>query len=368
MITKVYHASVSGIFDNKVRRVPWSDIPVMEFTEMTNFQNADALICAANAFEIVCKEIENDHVEGLKIYDLREILNDYLVFIKEHPNENKSSYLYGDIDVQDIVRKYYFFAGEDDSYMDNRVVFSYFVLIITQKCSLHCKYCGAFCSKYKPQRDYDIRLLKNNMRVLLDAIDGVTELELMGGEPFLYSELDELLRWCIEQNKIHAIKIVTNGTIIPKENIWKLLKHYKVKLVIDDYGEISRNLEKLVELSKLYQVRFEVQKLQTWYQLEPIVKKELQQSYIEQVFHECEFRNCSGILNGKFYRCLTGGHMDNLGLSWGVDGDYVQIEGKQWDTTALRVGIQRLLNINYLESCYFCNYCNHMKTKVAEQE
>lgn len=371
VITKLYRASISAVFDNKCLNVPWTNQLVMRTAEMKKYKDADVIICAANAFDTLCEEGQKHQEQGIKIYDMKEILEDYLEYITKHPDELKSTNLYGDIDVQDIVERYCFFAdgGEKNSYYQNKITLPYFVLSITSKCSLRCKYCGALCTKYNPQRDYSFDSLKGPMEVLLEAIDGITELELMGGEPFLHSEFNTVLSWCIAQKKIRAVKIVTNGTIVPQDDTWNILRHNKVKLVIDDYGSLSRNLGRLVELSEEYNVRYEVLKLSTWYQyVDPIVKKNMSQDNLKEIFLSCLLKNCTGILDGKLYRCLFAGQMDVLNLSSNIENDYIQISGVDWDPNELRSEIRSLLNVQYLKSCDYCNYCNATEIKVAEQE
>lgn len=366
VITELYHTSVHAILDNKVREVPWADIPVKRSAELAEYRDADVLICAANAFDMLCKEVEQYRGQGVRMYDLRGMLNEYMQYAATCKNQIETSYLYGDIDLQDIVMRYCFFAGEKNNYLD-KLTLPYCVLCITSKCSLRCKNCAAFITRYNPQKDYSFVELKRNLGALLEAVDGITELELMGGEPFLHTEFDVILQWCIEQDKIHAIKIISNGTIVPKDSTWNLLKNNKVKLVIDDYGSLSKSLEKLIGLSQNYRVRYEVQKLQTWYQLEPVLKKGFSEDSLEQIYQGCTFRTCLGVTNGRFYHCNVSGHMNTTGLITDEESDFIQLEGKDWKPIELRETIKNFLQIRYLKSCDYCNYCSKKEIEVAEQ-
>lgn len=366
VITGIYHASVQAIVDNKVREVPWADIPVKRSAELARYRNADVLICAANAFGELCKEVGQLNGQGVRMYDLRGMLNEYMQYANTCKEQTETFCLWGEIDLQDIVMRYCFFAGEENGYQD-KLTLPYCVLCITSKCSLRCKNCAAFITRYNPQKDYTFAELKRNLGTLLEAVDGITELELMGGEPFLHTEFDVILQWCIEQVKIRAVKIISNGTIVPKDHTWNLLKNHKVKLVLDDYGSLSGSLDKLTKLSQNYKVRYEVQKLQTWYQLEPVLKKGFSEDNLEQIYQGCTFRTCLGVTNGRFYHCNVSGHMNTTGLITDEESDFIQLEGKEWEPAKLRETIKKFLKIKYLRSCDYCNYYSKKEIEVAEQ-
>lgn len=59
-------------------------------------------------------------------------------------------------------------------------------------------YCVAFITRYQNKKDYTLAYVKDNLGKVIDAIDGIIELELMGGEPFLCREFDDILLWCIQ--------------------------------------------------------------------------------------------------------------------------------------------------------------------------
>ena len=189
----------------------------------------------------------------------------------------------------------------------------------------------------------------------------------MGGEPFLHSHLDDILSWCIKQDKIHAIKIVTNGTIMPKETTWQVMRHNKVKLVIDDYGKLSKEFEAIITHAKNLGIRYEKQCLQTWYQLEPISKKNFSTKKIKSIFQNCNFKTCIGMTNGRFYHCNVAGHMHTVGLLSDQDSDYVELDNKEWSKPDLRNEIYKLINIEYLNACDYCNYSSNREIPVAKQ-
>lgn len=128
-----------------------------------------------------------------------------------------------------------------------------FLVVITgTACSLKCRDCANFIP-YAPldTRHYPLGDLKANIAKVLSAVDEITSLQVQGGEPFLYKELDALLDYLIAQKKIKSIVIATNGTIIPSWSILPYLQNKKVEVRISDYGNIVKdNLPQLVQFLK----------------------------------------------------------------------------------------------------------------------
>lgn len=367
VITDVWNGKIEAVVDNKYSRAPWYNGDLMRSEKLRGeeYSHADILICAANAFQTIYEAL-GSLGEDIRIFDLRNILLEYKNYYKESDVPVQSPYLYGDIDIDEICLRYNYYAGEDNGYCD-QIYLPYCVLCITTKCSLRCKNCAAFITHYKPQKDYSLGYIKKNFGLLLEALDGIQELELMGGEPFLHSDFDAVLQWCIEQDKIHAVKIVTNGTVMPKETTWQIMKHNKVKLVIDNYGELSRAYAAMISRARESGVRYEEQNLQIWYQLEPIVRKDISEKDLKKIYHNCNFKTCIGMTNGRFYHCNVAGHMNTAGLLSDQESDYVQLENMEWSREELRDAIRELLAIDYLKACDYCNYPANIEIPVAEQ-
>lgn len=366
VLSKVYGKDIEAVIDNKQREVPWAKIKVIRTKDLEKYSGIDILVCAANAFGQIVKEAEKYKERDIRLFDCKEILTDYKAAVEKKMIPAESAYMYGDLNLDEMILKYNFYAGEKNGY-DQHIFLSYCVLCITSKCSLKCKNCAAFISKYQVPSDYSLEYVKNVFGKFLNAVDGIQELELMGGEPFLCKEFDDILEWCLVQEKIRAVKIITNGTIIPAEKTWNLLNNSKVKLVIDDYGRLSRCYQELIELSKAHHVRYEEQKLQTWYQLEPITQKGNTDQRKKEIFQDCTFRTCIGVTNGRLYHCNVAGHMNTTGLLSDEESDFIELQRKDWDSKELKDAVRSFLALPYLQACDYCNYSSYVEVLVAEQ-
>lgn len=366
MITSIYGGQVDAIVENRYSKLNWTNCRIIRSSDLESLRDAKVLICGANSFENIRSQIEQYTDNNLEAFDICEVLRDYRTVYQQDEGKITNSYLYGDLDVDEIVERYEYFAGKNTVY-GKKLYLSYCVLCITNKCSLKCKDCAAFIPKYKEKNDYSLAYVAENLGKILTAVDGIMELELMGGEPFLCTEFDEILAWCIEQKKIRAIKIVTNGTILPKAQTWKLLKNQKVKLVIDDYGKISYRFQEIVDRAQNEHVRYDKQNLQSWYRLEPIERHGFSVQQLEKIYKECNFRTCIGLTNGRFYHCNAAGHMNTVGILRDEDSDYLQIAGINWNAVELREKLRDFLTKPYIKACDFCNLYMNEEIPVAMQ-
>ncbi len=364
----VYGRDVEAFVDNKSAVIPWLNRKTIRSSGLLRFHDCDVLCCAAGGLRVMEEEAKKYESNGLRFFNIRDILKIYIEKVASGELTASSSYLYGTLDLDEMQEKYEYYCGSNNDY-GKKIYLGYCVLCITTKCSLRCKECASFVNYYHPQSDYSLMNIKEYFGRFLSVIDGIQELELMGGEPFLCGEFNEILQWCIDQSKIHAIKIITNGTILPSQKTLRLLSDNKVKLVIDDYGALSRKLPTIVEEAAKFKIRYEIQSLQTWYSLIPQKSDERKNSkQIKAIYENCMFRSCIGVTNGRLYHCNVAGHMHNVGLLVDTEMQYVDLKDKTVTNEELRQAIQEYLEIPYLYACGYCSYSSHIEVPVAEQE
>lgn len=351
------------IIDATYQSAPFSDVEVLKPESLKALKGRNILICGANGFEGMVTYLNSIGYDNF--YDICEMLNEFETNYQE--NEFQSSYLYGELNVSEIIARYHYYAGIENGY-NTKTYLSYCVLPITNKCSLRCKKCAAFIPEYIEHNDYTLDYVKNIMGLFLQTIDGIQELEIMGGEPFMCLEFLPILEWCIAQKKINAIKIVTNATIIPSNDIVQLLKNSKVKLVLDDYKEHSPQLDMLVEIARKNQIRYYIQKLNTWYDVNSIDNQGQSIEELKNHFAGCIMRNCVGITNGRLYHCNVAGHMHNLKKIPDLPEDYIDLYNNKFSLIELRDKIKKFVKKDYLEACNYCTLWHKREILVAEQE
>ena len=105
--------------------------------------------------------------------------------------------------------------------------------ILTSKCNYKCSFCN------HPKMTQVDQMPKEKWKeILLQLKDwlGFYRINFLGGEPFLYPDLFELLGFCKDQGIMAGI--TTNGWFLTKENCQELSKYdlFNISLSVDGYG------------------------------------------------------------------------------------------------------------------------------------
>lgn len=87
-------------------------------------------------------------------------------------------------------------------------------LVLTTECNYKCKYCFAEGEKDKEKRFLDIEDLKKIL--LISKEFGITNIKLTGGEPLLYPDIEELLKY-IREIQIPYVDMTTNISCLNKK-------------------------------------------------------------------------------------------------------------------------------------------------------
>ena len=96
---------------------------------------------------------------------------------------------------------------------------------INNECNLNCKHC-----RVSEKNDNEKLSLKEAKSLLAECwYNGITMLNLSGGEPFLRDDIFEILDYA---EKFEDIVITTNGTLLNKEKCKKLSTYKNIKLSI----------------------------------------------------------------------------------------------------------------------------------------
>lgn len=129
------------------------------------------------------------------------------------------------------------FAEEWNLRWRNKCVLSKIDTVITSRCTLRCKNCNLFISHAPVQCDIDLKRLKKNFDVFFESVDYVYEYTLLGGEPLLHKSIAEIISYLGNRygKRIGRINLISNGTVIPNNDVIDILKKYHVTIHISDY-------------------------------------------------------------------------------------------------------------------------------------
>ena len=243
----------------------------------------------------------------------------------------------------------------------------YLEIPITTKCSLRCKYCSNLIPCYKKPKDYDINILTKSINTFLKCINKIVYVRVLGGEPFLSKNLNKVLRTLLKSNKIQRIEIVTNGTIIPKEQeVIKKLKDKRVIVCISQYPIV--NYQKLVTFLKTNNINYRIDKMTYWMNYGDIKKRNKTKKELQKQFAKCN-HVCKSLINGQFHLCPRSSHGTDLKIIQNNKKDYVDLLDTTLTLEDKKEKLQLLLKKKYIEACNYCDYGTKKSKKipVAEQ-
>lgn len=232
-------------------------------------------------------------------------------------------------------------------------------LIVTDKCTLKCDKCRALMPDMCNPKDEDLDKVLEEMDIILDAVDDIIDFEPIGGEPFLYKYLPEVLDYACLSDKINTVVISTNGTIIPNERLLMALKNKKVFVNISDYGYICP-LSKLVKCFEDNGILFEVESNQTWFDVGDTTYRNRDEKQLMDEFENCYCQYLvKYVWNKKIWVCPRAPRLKSLGIT--TDERDYSVLSKEDNAEIVRKKILDLYRRRYANAC---NYCDQGNLKI----
>lgn len=259
-----------------------------------------------------------------------------------------------------------------NSIFKNDFNIKYIEIVLTTKCTLNCKGCSALMDYYDKRNDMSLDKNIKSLKRILDSCDSIDHLRLLGGEPLLYPNLYEMLYFIKNQEKINRVSIVTNGTLLIKDNkILDILKDSKFDVFISDYGKISRKKDELIKLLKTNNIRYILgNKDFMWRDYGDLECRNRKKSQLKKQFLNCEIM-CTSILNGNIFHCPRNSHGTNLKKIPLKEQDYVNLLDDNIDIEQLRKKLYKFFYkyTPYVEACNHCDYATkELKSIPAGQQ
>lgn len=249
-------------------------------------------------------------------------------------------------------------------YANNQLYIELAQISLTERCSLKCKKCAHACYAVDSKaQDMSLETAKKSADFFFRYVDIIREFVLIGGEPFLYRDLADIIEYVGEnyRDKIVDFSITTNGTIIPDSAILELCRKYHIIIRISNYSATIKGLEKKYErlLKKLddHQVLYSMGNKETqWmdYGFETLCRNETEEELI-QVFDRCK-TPCREIRGSRYYYCVMARSVsDNLKLNVGKD-DYLELADlSNQDKKVILEFDKGYSDKGYLDMCNHCN-------------
>lgn len=290
--------------------------------------------------------------------------------LEKHEYQEKENFWHYDEFVKDIfpILSFYYFHK----------LFVYLAQIsVTERCTLHCRKCAHACNKVDiMSQDMTLETAKASADFFFQYVDIVNEFVLIGGEPFLYADLEELVDYIggKYRDKMLMFSITTNGTILPNDRMIELCKKYCITIRVSDYSDTLPKLKSRYEL--LYQKLSEVEtivwktsKKDSWfdYGFEEVDRGENTDCLIK-TFDNCR-TDCREIRGSRYYYCVMARSVpENMQWKIGAD-DYLELYGLKNKKEFFEYQ-QGFSEKGYLDMCRHCRGAEAVRVLIsaAEQE
>ncbi len=228
---------------------------------------------------------------------------------------------------------------------------------ITEKCSLKCKDCSNLMQYYKKPIDTDYDILVKAMDKIMNSVDFIDELRVLGGDPFMYKELSKIINKLSTYKNVERIVVYTNAKFIPKNRNLDYLRLPRVILDITNYGEASSAADKFVDFAKKEGIAYSMNHCNTWQDCGRIVPKSNKtEKELEHQFNNCCNSDLISLLHGKLFRCPFSANGVNLKAFAANKDDEIDLNDDSMSKKDLRDKIMYLaFGKKFLTACRFCN-------------
>lgn len=283
----------------------------------------------------------------------------------------------------------------EKGYVENVNFFDYFVFLqifllyrrgelysrrldisLTEKCTLKCRKCNMFMPYFSKPRELEKETVIQEVDNYFKLVDYVEGFNLLGGEPFLYKSLADVVEYVGKKyrDRMEHFAIFTNGMILPTERELELFQRYLVKIQISDYSArvpYSKRIEELVRILEEKGISYVIMKSERWGDFGfPENPNTISEDELIGFFDRCRapFR---GLYKNRVYFCHLETSAIRAGLYEDNENDYFDLDQKddnpkkkflEFDFGYLDEGA-----VSFCRKCRGCDCVNSLTVVAAEQ-
>lgn len=228
--------------------------------------------------------------------------------------------------------------------------------MITERCSMKCRDCSNLMQYYREPQNFSASEIKLWLEKFTKYVDEICEVRLIGGEPFMNKQIDDITQIFIDEPKIKFITFYSNGTIMPSEKTWEIISNPKVGFSLTDYGDKSKNLAKILCEIKERGIAYDVHPCGKWTKCSDIFPRRRNEEQLKQVYDECCGKNLTTLLKGRLYKCPFMANAMNLRAIPYNDNDCINPDKLAYCSTQdAKAKIKEYLNRGIYASCDYCS-------------
>lgn len=261
-------------------------------------------------------------------------------------------------------------------YYQNMIYLKYVDLSVTQYCNLKCKGCSILTPYVKHPKHRDLVYIKKDLELLFRNVDLIETLFLIGGEPLLFPELNDLCMYIGENynDKIIHVVIATNGMVKINKKLLDCMKQYAIEVQISDYSlnimEAKEKIDSFCEVLNKEGIPFLRMVDFKWCDYGFLNEKYEEKSNDQMVkfFDDCKI-DCRGIADGKLFYCFPAQMVQKV-LGMNIHSNLYLDLNEKIDRTEFFEFNMGYSEKGYMDMCRRCNgsyLVNHNYIEVAEQ-
>ena len=242
---------------------------------------------------------------------------------------------------------------------EEEIVIGSIDVCMTTRCNLRCKGCGSLMPMYSHPEDIDIELIIHSLERFFSVVDRIFRVNVIGGEPFLYPHMDQVIEFLNSRNEVVWVVIPTNGTAAPDNpRLYKALQKPKNHVRISHYEAFEKKsgilLSRLVEEGIDHSIKSFGKNTYLWYDFGDYALRNRSPEELAKQYDNCEVEWMS-LFKGRLYPCPRAAHSIDLGLQ-PDEGNSISISDDNMTLDQLR---NELIQFVYERSYYpSCNRCN----------
>lgn len=335
--------------DRSERYSEFCGIPVRTPEVLKNQTDYIVLVALTRSFNSACQCLED---WGYKeVYKCCNLIFDRKMEDFECDENEK-------IAVANFLEKYPIYAGNLEG---RAIILPTLEVFITERCTLRCRDCSHLIPRYDKPIDYEITKIIQHLQNVLKIVEKISDLTILGGEPLLHKNISRLLEYCYKQEKIENITIISNGTVMPTDDVLKSMRNTNTRLRLSDYGKYSIRLKELKSRCEQEKITCFINN-ELWTDMGKIYNHNYTEIELEEMFTDCPFAFALLLLKGKIFRCAHVAHLNNLEIIDSYQHDSVDVnEIREEDIVSKKEELLDYLHISYLKGC---SYCNGIKNSI----
>ena len=249
-------------------------------------------------------------------------------------------------------------------------------IVPTFVCTLRCKLCSNHMPAFQNPPKATVEEMKSDIDRLFQLFDKIEWLQFVGGEIFTHRQLDEVFEYCKQySDQFDRLIVETNATIIPTEKEMGSLLSFgdRLKVMISDYGELSKERDTLVAILEQHGIEYvlkkyygdlENQHFGGWIDNTPCRDLLEPDDYVTRQAAQCAQVRLENmhVFRGKLHRCSNSLFLSELGVCVPNHGDFVNLN----DGGSLEEK-RAVIDKFYLYPRKSCHYCTWKSGNSAER-